>query len=169
MAKVTKKCDACGKEYEGHHKSKWCLECKADPPMTATEVVNRMNAAPRVISQEEAMTPTESYAKDVGEYKDSLERSAIVDAPFPIGSDVVVEGVANEPTPIDGDWQQYGMCEDGYEVFPGWVWSQKKLVCVSGDAPREVLEMMQDAFQRRVVNRKPVLGDADYGNKEKSL
>lgn len=86
--------------------------------------------------------------------------------PVAIGSDVVVEDIVNEPTPIDGDWRQYGMCENGYEVFPGWVWSQKKLVCVGGDAPREVIEMMQDAFQRRVVNRRPTLGDADYGRKQ---
>ena len=149
MAIVTKKCDTCGEEYQGHHNSKRCDACKAGE------------------------TPTESYAKDVGEYKDSLQRSAIVDAIVSIGSDVVVE-VACEPTAFDlgippwPEWIKYGMCEDGYEVFPGWVWSQKKLVCVGGDAPREVIEMMQDAFQRRVINRKPVLGDADYGSKEKS-
>ena len=135
MATVTKKCETCGNEYEGHHKSKRCPGCRASEQ------------------------PTESFAKDVGEFKDSQERSAIVDAPFPIGSDVVVEDIIHPSV----HWRDYGMCEGGYEVFPGWVWSQKKLVCVNGDAPKEVIEMMQDAFQRRVVNRKPVLGDADYG------
>ena len=91
-----------------------------------------------------------------------------------LGSDIVeitFDTSANEGVEVIDvwHWREYSMCEGGYEVFPGWVWSQKKLVCVKGDAPIEVLDMMQDAFQRKVVNRKPVMGDADYGNKEKSL
>ena len=85
-----------------------------------------------------------------------------------LGSDVVVEGVADEffvGTTIDRiipNWRDYGMCDGGYEVWPGWVWSQKKLVCANGDAPKEVLEWLQDAIQRPVVNRRPILGDDDY-------
>jgi len=36
------------------------------------------------------------------------------------------------------------------------------LVCAKGDAPKEVLEWLQDAIQRPVVNRRPILGDDDY-------
>ena len=54
------------------------------------------------------------------------------------------------------------MCSGGYEVVPGWVWSQGKLVCVSGDAPLEVLQFIQDAIQKPVVNRVAVMGDSDY-------
>ena len=141
MATVAKKCDVCGEEYQGHHNSKRCPQCKA----VADGKVGTV----------------------------AIENSA-----EGIGSDIVVEGglTSDHATPqekfeamVDADyrhkpfWREYGMCEDGYEVFPGWVWSQKKLVCVSGDAPKEVLEMLQDAFQRRVVNRRPTLGDSDYG------
>ena len=78
--------------------------------------------------------------------------------PESIGSDIVVLEDCSSTL-----WHAYGMCDAGYEVFPGWVWSQRKLVCVRGDAPSEVLDMLQDAFQRKCVNRVPVMGDADYG------
>ena len=141
MATVKKACKKCGNEHDG-----------------------RLKSCPEV-----AKTPSESFAKDVGDFKDSQERAAVRAAVIDaydefLGSDIVVEGVIDS---VPG-WRSYGMCDAGYEVFPGWVWSQRKLVCVRGDAPSEVLDMLQDAFQRKCVNRVPVMGDADYGNKEKS-
>ena len=125
-------CNKCGNEHDG-----------------------RLKACPEVV-----MTPSESFAKDVGDFKDSQERAAVIDAyAESLGSDIVVEDVIDS---VPG-WRSYVMCEGGYEVFPGWVLSQRRLVCVRGDAPSEVIEMMQDAFQRKVVNRKPILGDVDYG------
>jgi len=123
----------CGVDYEGHHASKYCPQCKA--------------AGLKV------KTPTESYAKDVGDFKDSQERSAIIDD---------AHWGLSPITAIIPEWHRYGMCDGGYEVWPGWVWSQKKLVCANGDAPKEVLEWLQDAIQRPVVNRRPILGDDDY-------
>ena len=118
-----KTCEECGIEYEGHHRSKRCDDCRV--PMTPDPL------------------------------------PMMVDSPIPvefIGSDVVLEGVVE----VVSDWRSYGMCSGGYEVFPGWVWSQGRFVCVRGDAPKEVLEVLHDSFQRRVVNRRPVMGDSDY-------
>ena len=124
-------CKKCGNEHDG-----------------------RLKECPEVV-----MTPSESFAKDVGDFKDSQERSVVIDAyAESLGSDIVVDGFFDS-VPV---WHSYVMCEGGYEVFPGWVLSQRRLVCVKGDAPKEVIEMMQDAFQRKVVNRKPILGDVDY-------
>ena len=159
-------CEKCGIEYEGHHRSKRCDACKGT---------------------------AESFAKDVGDWKDRQERAAVIDAyAESLGSDMTIKATTGEDvekmthgmttasqfeemvnatysstglsidTVVVPWWSRYGMCDGGYEVWPGWVWSQKKLVCVKGDAPKEVLEWLQDAIQRPVVNRRPILGDFDY-------
>ena len=123
-------CTTCKVEYKGHHASKYCPQCKA-----AGLKVSKKGP--------DYLPPTESYAKDVGELKDSQERSAIIP-----------------------EWHRYGMCDGGEELVPNWILSQGKLVKVGPPASQKALQLMWDAFQIKTCNRVPILGDFDYGVKK---
>ena len=139
MAKVTKKCEGCGEQYEGHHRSKRCDACKGSAESLGSDVVVEAD-----VNHIGSIPPGGSFPQDV-----------VVDAELTGCWECGHE---------DPNWKDYGMCYGGYDIMSSaWVWSQKKLVCANGDAPKEVLEWLQDAIQRPVVNRRPILGDDDYG------
>ncbi len=127
-------CTACGKTYEGHHSSKRCGPCR-DAGSGDKPMSGPLEAAACV-------TSTVHLATDVSEAVECL--AALPEPPL--------------------TWHDYGMCDDGYEVVSGWVWSRtsRQLVCVAGDCPEVVRQMLQDAVQKPVVNRVPVMGDADH-------
>ena len=183
----------CGVEFEGHHASKYCPECKAlklagkvNPRCVVKDLgknIGTDSPLPTIVEGAE-LCPDGSFrvAGDLpaGKSDPLATMSAPVMTPSPnmTAADVdaairedpslaVETGVPREPVQRwvalwSLDWSQYGMCSGGYEVVPGWVWSQRKLVCVSGDAPLEVLQFIQDAIQKPVVNRVAVMGDSDY-------
>ena len=141
-------CEKCGIEYEGHHRSKRCDACKGTAESLGSDVVVEAD-----VNHIGSIPPGGSFPQDV----------KIISSPDPLP--MTITGCLPDGFGIEIGipyWYAFGMCEDGYEVFPGWVWSQKKLVCAKGDAPKEVLEWLQDAIQRPVVNRRPILGDDDY-------
>ena len=146
-------CTTCKVEYKGHHASKYCPQCKA--------------AGLKV------KTPTESYAKDVGDFKDSQERSAIIDAVEPTPAEKFAAMTHKDYMPPQPPyaigvpyWQHYGMCDGGEELVPNWILSQGKLVKVGPPASQKALQLMWDAFQIKTCNRVPILGDFDYGVKK---
>ena len=134
----------CGVDYEGHHASKYCPQCKA-----AGLKVSKKGP--------DYLPPTESYAKDVGDFKDSQERSAIIDD---------AHWGLSPITAIIPEWHRYGMCDGGEELVPNWILSQGKLVKVGPPASQKALQLMWDAFQIKTCNRVPILGDFDYGVKK---
>ena len=72
-----------------------------------------------------------------------------LDAPEP--------GLPDEPL-----WHSWGQTSGGIEIVPGWVYNRRVLYNIGDALPIEALMLMQDAFQRKCENRRPLMGDVDF-------
>ena len=162
----------CGVDYEGHHASKYCPQCKAAGLKVKTSSLKHTESLDIADS---AMVDT------LGESMAATLHGVMADAVH-VGS---IPPGGSFPNEESGDmlrlsheefedmkraifiefplWHEYGMCDGGEELVPNWILSQGKLVKVGPPASQKALQLMWDAFQIKTCNRVPILGDFDYG------
>ena len=161
----------CGVDYEGHHASKYCPQCKAAGLKVKTSSLKHTES---LDIADFAMVDT--LGESMADTLHGVMADAVADPPMnatEVGNrlaeaeSVVVTDIERKISawnPIP--WQAYGMCDGGEELVPNWILSQGKLVKVGPPASQKALQLMWDAFQIKTCNRVPILGDFDYGVKK---
>ena len=123
------KCKKCEVDYEGHHASKYCPECKG--AVLKVDIDPRLGKVERVVEVASCSQAAESIC-------------ATIEVPA---------------------WHAFGMCDGGEELMPNWVYAQQKMVNIGKPLSPACLQIVENAFQIKCINRKPLMGDFDYGGK----